>query len=175
MNSFKNKSVYLSLGSNIEPSEFFLKEALSSLASKMELIKISNLYLSKPTEDLEQDDFYNLVAKFTTDNLDELELLSTIKKIETEMGRIKDPLRPKGPRIIDIDIIYYSDNIINLDSLVIPHKEMLNRRFVLEPLMEIYEDDGVLSTDTLKISLANVKSQELLKIGELEIDFRTDY
>ena len=135
----KNK-VYLSLGSNIGNRQEYIESAIE-LVGKTEGIKIlkkSGLYETSPVGYVEQDLFLNAVIKIETD-FSEREILKIINKIENELDR-KREIR-WGPRTIDIDILIFSDKKINETDLIIPHKEMLNRLFVLVPLIEIYDEE----------------------------------
>lgn len=135
----KNK-VYLSLGSNIGNRQEYIESAIE-LVGKTEGIKIlkkSGLYETSPVGYVEQDLFLNAVIKIKTD-FSEREILKIINKIENELDR-KREIR-WGPRTIDIDILIFSDKKINETDLIIPHKEMLNRLFVLVPLIEIYDGE----------------------------------
>jgi 2-amino-4-hydroxy-6-hydroxymethyldihydropteridine diphosphokinase len=98
------------------------------------IIKSSSIYETPPWGVLDQPPFLNQVVEAHTD-LSPLELLTFIKQIELEMGRVKS--ERYGPRLIDIDILLYGDQIINLPDLVIPHPYMIERAFVLVPLTEI--------------------------------------
>ena len=135
----KNK-VYLSLGSNIGNRQEYIESAIE-LVGKTEGIKIlkkSGLYETSPVGYVEQDLFLNAVIKIKTD-FSEREILKIINKIENELDR-KREIR-WGPRTIDIDILIFSDKKINETDLIIPHKEILNRLFVLVPLIEIYDGE----------------------------------
>ena len=135
----KNK-VYLSLGSNIGNRQEYIESAIE-LVGKTEGIKIlkkSGLYETSPVGYVEQDLFLNVVIKIETD-FSAREILKIINKIENELDR-KREIR-WGPRTIDIDILIFSDKKINETDLIIPHKEMLNRLFVLVPLIEIYDGE----------------------------------
>ena len=135
----KNK-VYLSLGSNIGNRQEYIESAIE-LVGKREGIKIlkkSGLYETSPVGYVEQDLFLNAVIKIETD-FSEREILKIINKIENELDR-KREIR-WGPRTIDIDILILSDKKINETDLIIPHKEMFNRLFVLVPLIEIYDGE----------------------------------
>ena len=135
----KNK-VYLSLGSNIGNRQEYIESAIE-LVGKTEGIKIlkkSGLYETSPVGYVEQDLFLNAVIKIKTD-FSERDILKIINKIENELDR-KREIR-WGPRTIDIDILIFSDKKINETDLIIPHKEMLNRLFVLVPLIEIYDGE----------------------------------
>ena len=135
----KNK-VYLSLGSNIGNRQEYIESAIE-LVGKTEGIKIlkkSGLYETSPVGYVEQDLFLNAVIKIETD-FSERDILKIINKIENELDR-KREIR-WGPRTIDIDILIFSDKKINETDLIIPHKEMLNRLFVLVPLIKIYDGE----------------------------------
>ena len=135
----KNK-VYLGLGSNIGNRQEYIESAIE-LVGKTEGIKIlkkSGLYETSPVGYVEQDLFLNAVIKIETD-FSAREILKIINKIENELDR-KREIR-WGPRTIDIDILIFSDKKINETDLIIPHKEMLNRLFVLVPLIEIYDGE----------------------------------
>ena len=157
----KNK-VYLSLGSNIGNRQEYIESAIE-LVGKTEGIKIlkkSGLYETSPIGYVEQDLFLNAVIKIETD-FSAREILKIINKIENELDR-KREIR-WGPRTIDIDILIFSDKKINETDLIIPHKEMLNRLFVLVPLIEIYDGDYFGKEVIAK------RIDELLKIGDQKI------
>jgi 2-amino-4-hydroxy-6-hydroxymethyldihydropteridine diphosphokinase len=99
--------------------------------------KISSIYETEPVGYKEQPLFLNLVCRITTD-LPPDELLYSLKDIETEIGRI--PSFPNAPRIIDIDILFYGNTIMETQNLTIPHPRLKDRAFVLIPLTEIAPD-----------------------------------
>ena len=160
----KNK-VYLSLGSNIGNRQEYIESAIE-LVGKTEGIKIlkkSGLYETSPVGYVEQDLFLNAVIKIKTD-FSEREILKIINKIENELDR-KREIR-WGPRTIDIDILIFSDKKINETDLIIPHKEMLNRLFVLVPLMEIYdgeyfEKEKIIESIEELVAVGNQKIEKL--------------
>lgn len=131
--------LYLSLGSNIEPSFFYLRKALLALSGYFIMEDHSRLYRTQPQDDLNQDYFFNLCVKCQTDLLDPYDVLAITQKIENDIGRQKSDSRPKGPRAIDIDIILFGDEKINDKTLTIPHKSWKNRNFVLVPLLDVDE------------------------------------
>jgi 2-amino-4-hydroxy-6-hydroxymethyldihydropteridine diphosphokinase len=159
----------LSLGSNINPRDFFLKKAILLLNEKFEFSNISSLYKTHPMYDAKQDYFYNLCAFYNTDIAEVYDILTITKGIEEVIGRAKDKDRPKGPRNIDIDIIFYSDLKINSDNLNIPHKGLFERNFVMIPLLEILPDYLRKSYDFSGFIDAN-KGQIVEKIGELDLE-----
>ena len=126
--------IYLSVGSNIANRKKNLEKALTELnKNNIKEIKISSFYETEPVGP-KQRNFYNIAGKFKT-NLKPQELLKTVKKIEEKLGRIKT--YHWGPRVIDIDILFYGKQIIKSKNLIIPHKEIINRTFVLVPMKEI--------------------------------------
>ena len=128
---------YLCLGSNQGNRKENLCHALALLSAKANLEEMSSVYETEPVGYKEQPLFLNLVCRITTD-LPPDELLSFIKDIETEMGRI--PSFPDAPRIIDIDILFYDNTIMETQNLTIPHPRLKDRAFVLIPLTEIAPD-----------------------------------
>ncbi len=103
------------------------------------LLKVSSLYKSAPQDYLEQDDFLNCVAKlhWQTNSVD---LLEYLQSIEYAAGRRRSEQIAKGPRVLDLDILLFGDQIIDTERLKVPHKQMHQRRFVLEPLLELAAD-----------------------------------
>ncbi len=132
--------VYLSIGSNMENRRKYLSDAILYLKkdSNIQVEKISSVYETSPVGKIEQSNFLNMALKIST-NYDSLKLLNKIHLIEKSLNR-KRNLR-WGPRTIDIDILYFNVDIILLNTLQIPHKEIKNRLFVMVPLIEICEVD----------------------------------
>lgn len=128
-------TLYLGLGANIGEKEENIKKALILIDESIgEIEVVSSLFQTKPVGFDDQPDFINGVCKVNS----ELEPLVILEKIETimkDMGRIRT--FKDGPRVIDIDILLFGDEIIEGESLTIPHPRMLERLFVLEPLNEI--------------------------------------
>jgi len=130
----KLPSAYLCLGSNLGAREKNLTWALSLLSQEVNLKKVSSIYETEPVGYKEQPLFLNLVCRITT-NLNPGGLLRLAKTIESKMGRI--PSFPNSPRPIDIDILFYDNQIIKTKDLTIPHPRLADRAFVLIPLAEI--------------------------------------
>jgi GTP cyclohydrolase-4 len=128
---------YLCLGSNLGEREENLCQALTLLSAKANLEKVSSVYETEPVGYKEQPLFLNLVCRITTD-LSPDELLHLAKDVETGMGRV--PSFTNAPRIIDIDILFYEDRVMNTQNLTIPHPRLQDRAFVLIPLAEIAPD-----------------------------------
>lgn len=128
-------TAYLCLGSNLGEREKNLTQALSLLSQEINMEKVSPVYETEPVGYKEQPLFLNLVCQITTD-LNPRELLRLAKNIERKMGRA--PSRQiNSPRLIDIDILFYDNTIIETQDLTIPHPRLSQRAFVLIPLAEI--------------------------------------
>jgi 2-amino-4-hydroxy-6-hydroxymethyldihydropteridine diphosphokinase len=132
-------TVGFGLGSNIGDAPANLREALRLLAARdvARLTAVSRIYRTAPWGELDQSEFANACAIGET-TLGPYELLAAVKTIEADMGR--EPTRRWGPRLIDIDLLFYGTQAIEDPELTIPHKELFGRRFVLAPLAEIAPD-----------------------------------
>lgn len=135
----RTSKVYISLGSNLGDKKKNLREAIEFMKGlrHTDVISVSPFYLTQPQGVKEQPYFLNAVVKAET-LLKPEELLSKLKKIEKTMGRKKS--RIWGPRIIDLDIVFYDDIVLEDENLTIPHPELRNRWFVLKPLSDIEPD-----------------------------------
>lgn len=132
------KTAYLSLGSNLGDREAHLTAALHRLqAAGVHVVRRSSIQETEPQDFKDQPWFLNLAVEVETD-LAPQELLASIQKIESDMGRQRSI--PKGPRTIDIDILFYANLIITTTDLEIPHPRLTQRAFVLDPLSEIAPD-----------------------------------
>jgi 2-amino-4-hydroxy-6-hydroxymethyldihydropteridine diphosphokinase len=127
--------VYLSLGSNVGNREANLRAAIAAFPpAGVRVTQVSSIYETQPVDYLEQAWFLNSVVEGQT-QVPALELLRGLRGIETRMGSKKE--FPKGPRLVDIDILLYGDETIDTPELQVPHPRMTQRRFVLAPLSEI--------------------------------------
>jgi 2-amino-4-hydroxy-6-hydroxymethyldihydropteridine diphosphokinase len=126
--------VYLGVGSNIENKEKHIKTAVSFLGDFSTVKTMSRLYLTEPIGFSNQDWFLNAVVEIET-NLDPEILLSKLQSIERKLGRKKTV--QNGPRSIDIDILFYGDQVVQTKKLVIPHPRLHERLFVLQPMMDL--------------------------------------
>ena len=128
-------TVYLSLGSNIGDRENNLRKAIRALAeANVRVTRVSSFYETEPVDLREQPWFLNCVVRGEAET-PALDLLHALRGIEAHMGSEK--LVPKGPRLIDIDILLYGDATVDRPELQVPHPRMLQRKFVLVPLAEI--------------------------------------
>ena len=132
------KTVYLSLGSNIGDRARNLQAALDRLAAPdLRVMRTSPAYETEPVEYTAQRWFLNLVVEAGTELLP-MQLLLRIGRVERALGRVRTV--PKGPRTIDIDILFYGRAIVRSARLEIPHPRMAGRRFVLAPLTDLAPD-----------------------------------
>ena len=129
--------VYLALGSNVGNRLANLKNAISNLTPQLNVKKKSPVYETPPWGYADQPPFLNQCVMAET-YLDPESLLAHLKRLETVLGR--EPTFENGPRLIDIDILLYADEIIDSPPLVVPHPRMHTRGFVLVPLNDIAPD-----------------------------------
>lgn len=146
-------TVYLGLGSNMGEKKTYLVQAIGMLQANKEitLVNTASFYRTEPYGFKEQDWFLNTAVEIQTD-LSPIQLLKLVNHIEQTLGR--ERLVHWGPRTVDIDILTYGDEEINLPHLTIPHAEMAKRAFVMVPLLEIAPQfifpNGVKGKDVLK-------------------------
>lgn len=127
--------VYLSLGSNMGDRAASIARAIAALGERgIRVTRESSLYETEPVEFREQDWFLNSVFEGETE-LEPEELMKELLAIERSLGRERRV--PKGPRVIDIDVLFYGDRVIHDPGLDIPHPRLSQRRFVLVPFAEI--------------------------------------
>ena len=127
-------TVYLGLGSNLGNRRENLDRALDLLSQRLRMGKVSSVYDTEPLGNIEQPRFLNLVCPIYT-TLTPMGLLTLAKGIESKLGRVSS--KPNTPRPIDIDILFYGDQVVETPELVIPHPRLAERAFVLVPLAEI--------------------------------------
>ena len=132
---WKKERIFIAIGTNLGNKEENIQKAIKLISEGgVKIVKTSSLYETEPYGNIDQPDFLNAVIEVETD-LSPEELLKVLLSIEGSMGRVR---REKwGPRIIDLDIIFYGDRIVKEENLTIPHPDMQNRDFVLKPLSEI--------------------------------------
>ena len=147
--------IILALGTNIEPREQYLKDALAKIEeNNLKIILESSIYETPAWGGVADQNFLNMCIEVET-SLGAYELLDTIQKIELELGRVRK--EHWGNRTIDIDLITFDDLVFNDDRLIVPHKYIHDRNFVLAPLVEMY--------DSIEIAGKNIK-ESLEKITE---------
>lgn len=134
------KYAYVGIGSNLGNSEQQVLNAMQVLnqQDKCRVCDRSSLYSTAPIGFEDQPDFVNAVCKLRTE-MSHFELLELLLKIETELGRVRTG-QINGPRSIDLDLLLYEGQTCYTEKLELPHPRMHERRFVLEPLLEIDSD-----------------------------------
>ena len=134
-----NNFAYIGIGSNIGVQINKIDTALELIDQdyKCSVDLVSSIYESKPYGESDQENFFNAVCKIST-YYEPLELFYFLKKVEEQVGRTKTV--KWGPREIDLDILFYNNVVYSDKQLTIPHKDILNRDFVLVPLCEIAGD-----------------------------------
>lgn len=131
------ETVYLSLGSNLGEREDRLAQAIAALEQNgVEITARSAIYETEPQDIAAQPWFLNMAIEART-SLDPLALMHLLLGIEEEIGRVRHADTQRGPRPIDLDILLFGSRVIQLPELRVPHPRMLQRRFVLEPLLQI--------------------------------------
>lgn len=155
--------IFLGLGSNLGESSINIFEAVEQLNAEPNIqnIKLSPLYLSPPMGPQDQPDFINAVLRAET-SFTPSKLLERIKLIEKGMGR-EAGLR-WGPRIIDIDILLYGEQIIHTDKLSIPHIGLSERSFVLYPLSDLDKQLKIPGLAPLTELIDNLGKTDIRKI-----------
>ncbi|MDQ3109013.1 MAG: 2-amino-4-hydroxy-6-hydroxymethyldihydropteridine diphosphokinase [Bacteroidota bacterium] len=138
MNSFP-VSVFISLGSNLGARKAHLDKAilLISQLPSTTLVSCSGMYTTAAWGKTDQPDFLNMVIQISSSLLPD-ELMKSLLRLEEQIGRVRD--EQWGPRIIDLDILFYGNKIHLSPTLTVPHPEIQNRNFVLVPLQEIAPD-----------------------------------
>jgi 2-amino-4-hydroxy-6-hydroxymethyldihydropteridine diphosphokinase len=161
-------NVYIGLGSNIgnKVGQVQLARKMIHKIRDLEVTRTSSLYLTSPWGNTEQEDFVNQVIEVRT-KLSALDLLYRLQEIEIKMGRQRN--ERWGPRSIDLDILLYGDEIINLPNLRVPHPHIRERLFVLIPLQEInpglvFPEDGVKLKEVLSNALDREGNRGIRKI-----------
>ncbi len=144
--------IFLSLGSNLGNRSGNLRTAIDALTKKVQPMAESSIYETEPWGYSDQPKFLNMVLKGETE-LTPQDLLAYLKSTESSLGR-KETFR-FGPRLLDIDILFYDQLVMNTPSLIIPHPRIAERAFVLTPMAEISPD---FIHPVLGISIAQLKT-----------------
>ncbi|MEM8796802.1 MAG: 2-amino-4-hydroxy-6-hydroxymethyldihydropteridine diphosphokinase [Pseudomonadota bacterium] len=157
----------LSLGSNIGDRVSTLRSALDKLHGQtgVSIKKVSAFYETAPWGKLDQDHFINMCILVETE-LSPEELLDVVQKVERELGRLR--AERWGPRIIDIDILFFGTREINEPDLTIPHKSLKERAFVLVPLAEIAADTRINNVTVAELAdRLHTNENEVVKTGDV--------
>lgn len=148
------------MGSNLGNLEENLARALALLESeKIQVVERSSIYETEPQDVTDQPWFLNMAIACET-RCFPLQLLTAARDVERQMGRVRRVRR--GPRVIDIDILLFGSAVMDTPRLTVPHPRMLERRFAIEPLLEIAPDlVHPVTRRPLRDYLSGVKTQKL--------------
>ena len=154
---------YIGLGSNLDNPKAQLASAINALSecNDIDVMTLSSFYESKPLLDIPGPNYINAVCKIET-KLSALDLLEVCQQIEDKQHRIRE-IKWES-RTIDLDILLYGEQIISNDRLNIPHPEMINRAFVLVPLLEIEADLKVPLLGSVKGLVDRIDILDLIKL-----------
>lgn len=129
--------IYLALGTNLGQRAAHLRAALAALPPKVKVRRVSPVYETEPWGYRDQPAFFNQVIEAET-SLSPQDLLAYIKQLEEHLGR--QPTFRYGPRLIDVDVLFYGDQVVDFENLSIPHPHLAERAFVLVPLADLVPD-----------------------------------
>lgn len=144
---------YLCLGGNMGDREFYLKQAIEQIDLKIgPILSVSSIYETQAWGVDTQDAYLNACVKLST-NDNAHELMTNILLIEQELGRKRDANNQYLARVIDIDILFFNNDVIELPDLIVPHPRLHLRKFVLLPLLDIARD---VTHPVLKLPIASI-------------------
>jgi 2-amino-4-hydroxy-6-hydroxymethyldihydropteridine diphosphokinase len=160
----------IGLGSNLGDRGAHIAEAVASLAAVGALVRVSSMYATAPVGGPKQGEYLNAVAVVDTE-LSARELLEQCLEIERSHGR--ERAERWGPRTLDLDLLLFGDEVIDEDDLRVPHPRMLERRFVLEPLLEAWPDAALPDGSSPADFLPQVADQQVRKLERVPVDRTT--
>ena len=157
---------FVGIGSNLGDPVSIVRDAITCLGDipDSEVTTHSSLYQSEAVSDIPQDNYINAVAGIET-SLQPTVLLLELQSIEAAFYRRRDPALKWAPRTLDLDIILYGEQTIDNSHLTVPHPEMANRLFVLQPLFEIAGDIEIPGLGGLQHLVDRAPKIEIKKIG----------
>lgn len=154
---------YLSLGANLGDRRAAIEGGLAALhGGGAAVVRRSSFYETAPVGKTDQPPFLNIAAEVATD-LDPHALLALCRRVEDSFGRTRS--ERWGPRTLDIDVLLYDGRTVAAPELTIPHPRMTERRFVLEPLLEIAPDAALPDGRRLQPFLADVADQDVRRVA----------
>ena len=150
-------------GTNIGDKKENIEKAIGAfdLVPKCKVLRRSSIYETEPVGYEEQDDFYNAVFEIESE-LNSNEILGVCLGIEAGFGRVREI--KNGPRILDLDLILAENDKQNSENLILPHPRVKERRFVLIPLLELFESGSAYGIE-FKSSLLGIKGQAIKEIN----------
>jgi 2-amino-4-hydroxy-6-hydroxymethyldihydropteridine diphosphokinase len=164
MSKYLNESVFIGLGSNSEPREKYIEQAIHLIAEKHRVLDIAKTIETEPFG-FESDTMFLNTAVMIQTTFSPLELLIQLKDIEKALGRTqKSTGKNYTSRTIDLDLLYFGVHILITPDLTLPHPEIQNRLFVLEPLFELAPD----FIDPLRLKTISELRSSLLEKTDLK-------
>lgn len=160
----------IGLGSNLGDKAGNIERAVDRIRQLGDITAVSTIYQTAPIGGPDQPAYYNAVVLLDTD-LEPRALLDGLLDIEQGQGRQRK--ERWGPRIIDLDVLLYGDEEIDQPGLIVPHPRMTERRFVLEPLLEVWPDATLPDGVRLKPKLADVADQQVQPLTPVGVSPRT--
>ena len=160
----------IGLGSNLGDKAGNIERAVGRMRQLGDVAAVSTIYQTAPIGGPDQPVYYNAVVLLNTD-LEPRALLDRLLDIEQAQGRQRK--ERWGPRIIDLDVLLYGDAEIEEPALIIPHPRMTERRFVLEPLLEVWPDATLPDGDPLRPKLTAVADQQVQPLAPVGVSPRT--
>lgn len=156
---------YIGLGSNLENPIAQIYQAIETLQNhdSVDAFRVSPIYSSKPVGPQDQPDYINAVATFST-NLDPIALLDLLQSIEQTQRRVRE--RHWGPRTLDLDLLLYGSEKIQIPRLTVPHIHMLERGFVMKPLNDLAPEMRLENGNTVTEQLQQLDTSDLVLIKE---------
>jgi 2-amino-4-hydroxy-6-hydroxymethyldihydropteridine diphosphokinase len=162
----------IGLGSNLGDRARYIADAIAAIAETGSLVRTSSLYETAPIGGPKQGPYLNAVAVVDTE-LSAQELLKRCLAVERDQGRERG--ERWGPRTLDLDILLYGDQVIDEESLRVPHPRMTERRFVLEPLLEAWPDATLPDGTALAQFSRGLANQKVRKLETLVPDRSTSF
>lgn len=152
---------FIGLGSNLNTPIEQLQQAITQLKQHADIfdVEVSNLYGSKPVGPQDQPDYVNAVAKIKT-SLAPIALLDALQAIEQNQNRVRE--RHWGPRTLDLDLLRYNNDTIDMERLTVPHPFMLERGFVIKPMADLAPDMQLDNGCTVVQQLSKLDTSDLI-------------
>lgn len=173
-NTEAEATCYVALGSNMGDSQAYLQQAIKDLEShpKVNALRVSHFYKSKPHGPQDQPDYLNAAVVITT-NLAPEALLDLLQKIENDNNRVREGVIRWGARTLDLDLLFYAEEVIKSKRLIVPHPRICERAFVLFPLRDLLKDKGISNlkinqTTSILDCINALSKEELNNIKELD-------
>ncbi|KJZ15440.1 MAG: 2-amino-4-hydroxy-6-hydroxymethyldihydropteridine diphosphokinase [Marinomonas sp.] len=154
---------FIGLGSNLNTPMEQLQQAITQLKQHAEItnVELSKFYSSKPVGPQDQPDYVNAVAIITT-SLAPIPLLDALQAIENSQHRVRE--RHWGPRTLDLDLLKYNNDKIDMDRLTVPHPFMLERGFVIKPMADLAPEMLLDNGCTVTEQLSSLDTSDLIPL-----------